>query len=256
MASGPRQLVFLSARVVQFLSLPCVYSTRTHRVTCQRRRQKQEQTTTNKNRRTNKTKQNKTKQNKTKQNKTKQNKTKQNKTKQNKTKQNKTKQNKTKQNKTKQNKTKQNKTKQNKTKQNKTKQNNKQNNKQTNKPTNQQTNKPTTTTTGVYPKSSLVFCGTFHDGQPMSAAQRPWPRSRTTAHSARRRPGPGRRYELNHRAKFRKNFPPSRSSSACTTKSPAGGGLPAWQSRHAVRAGPAAQRGAARRRCSHGTDPR
>ena len=32
-ASGPRQLVFLSAGVVQCLSLPRVYTTRTHRVT-------------------------------------------------------------------------------------------------------------------------------------------------------------------------------------------------------------------------------
>ena len=47
-ASGPRQLVFLSARVVQFSSLPRVYSTRTHRVTCQRRRQKQKHKQTHK----------------------------------------------------------------------------------------------------------------------------------------------------------------------------------------------------------------
>ena len=53
----------------------------------------------------------------------------------------------------------------------------------------------------------------------------PWPRVRTTAHNARRRPGPGERYELNHTAKSRKHHSPSRSSSAFDEES--GGRCPA-----------------------------
>ena len=59
----------------------------------------------------------------------------------------------------------------------------------------------------------------------------PWPRLRTTPlHGDRRRPGLGKRYELKHTVKFWKHVSPSQSSSACSTKSPAGGGLSAWQS--------------------------
>ena len=67
---------------------------------------------------------------------------------------------------------------------------------------------------------------------------RPWPRRCTTPHEDRGRPGPGRR-----RAR-RSTWPssgllllPGWSSSACTKKSPAGNGLPAWQSRRGRRSG-------------------
>ena len=43
--------------------------------------------------------------------------------------------------------------------------------------------------------------------------------------------------EMHYTDKDRKTPPPSRCSSACTKKSPAGGGLPAWQSRRGPRSG-------------------
>ena len=67
-------------------------------------------------------------------------------------------------------------------------------------------------------------------GMCSSRSPRPSPRFRTTAHSARRRPGPGRR-RASCTTRTRTGRLTSRCSSACTRKSPAGGGLPAWQSR-------------------------
>ena len=72
-----------------------------------------------------------------------------------------------------------------------------------------------------------------HEQQSIAVA---WPRILTTQpYGDGRRPGPGRGFELQHTAKFRKHFPLSRNSSACSPKSPAGGGLPAWQSRQVQR---------------------
>ena len=54
----------------------------------------------------------------------------------------------------------------------------------------------------------------------------------------RRRPGPGRRRaRCTTRLRSGRLLLPSRSSSACAKKSPAGGGLPAWQSRKGHRTG-------------------
>ena len=50
------------------------------------------------------------------------------------------------------------------------------------------------------------------------------------------------------------NLSPSRSSSSCSRKSPAGPGRPVWVSRGSTGTGPAAHRGAACRRRAHGTD--
>ena len=60
--------------------------------------------------------------------------------------------------------------------------------------------------------------------------------------------------ELRYTAKVRKTPLPSRCSSACTKKSPAGCGLPAWQSRRGRRSGSSGAPWS--RTCSHGADPR
>ena len=71
-----------------------------------------------------------------------------------------------------------------------------------------------------------------------SRSLQPWPRRCTTPHEVRGRPGPGRRRaRRSTRPSSGRLLLPSRCSSACTTKSPAGGGLPAWQSRRGHRSG-------------------
>ena len=71
-----------------------------------------------------------------------------------------------------------------------------------------------------------------------SRSLRPWPRRCTTPHEDRGRPGPGRRRaRRSARPSSGRLLLPSRCSSACTMRSPAGGGLPAWQSRRGHRNG-------------------
>ena len=71
-----------------------------------------------------------------------------------------------------------------------------------------------------------------------SRTLRPWPRRCTTLHEDRGRPGPGRRRaRRSTRPSSGRLLLPSRCSSVCPTKSPAGGGLPAWQSRRGHRSG-------------------
>ena len=71
-----------------------------------------------------------------------------------------------------------------------------------------------------------------------SRSLRPWPRRCTTPHEDRGRPGPGRRRaRRSTRPSSGRLLLPSRSSSSCTRKSPAGGGLPAWQSRRGRKSG-------------------
>ena len=79
-----------------------------------------------------------------------------------------------------------------------------------------------------------------------SRSLRPWPRCYTTQpYGDRRKPGPGRRRAgSTTRPRSGRLLLPSRCSSACTKKSPAEGGLPAWQSRVGHRTGSAAHRGA------------
>ena len=71
-----------------------------------------------------------------------------------------------------------------------------------------------------------------------SRSLRPWPRRCTTPHEDRRRPGPGRRRaSCTTRTRTGRLLLPSRCSLACSKRSPAGGGLPAWQSRLGRRSG-------------------
>ena len=71
-----------------------------------------------------------------------------------------------------------------------------------------------------------------------SRSLRPWPRRCTTPHEDRGRPGPGRRRaSCTTRTRTGRLLLTSRCSSACTKKSPAGGGLPAWQSCRGRRSG-------------------
>ena len=76
----------------------------------------------------------------------------------------------------------------------------------------------------VATRGAVDRCGPGHIYAPLS------PKGQKTARARRV-------YELQHTAKFQKHLPSSRSSAACATKSPAGGGLPAWQSRRCPRHG-------------------
>ena len=71
-----------------------------------------------------------------------------------------------------------------------------------------------------------------------SRSLRPWPRRCTTPHEDRGRPRPGRRRaSCTTRPSSGRLLLPSRCSSVCTKKSPAGGGLPPWHSRRGRRSG-------------------